>query len=264
MIDFRRFKMMLKFPELHYSSMPRITGDYQYEALKRGHPVQRAWHRAKLDLIREVAPPPADGIVLDAGCGSGIVADFLAASGAQVVAVDLNMDAVTFGRRRFHRPGLEFVCSSLLDFKGGPFHQIYCIECIEHLPRGDVVKLLVHLCRLAIPGGKLLLTTPNYRSAWPLVERFLDFARLAPRLRGEQHLSPMTPQSLKWCLESGGWRVLEMGTFNGIAPFLALFSWSLAGAAGRRELRHRASPYRNLLYALCEADQDQAWQIRGQ
>jgi SAM-dependent methyltransferase len=253
-MDLGSFNIFLKSPESQPSSGPLIPGDYQYSALKRGHPVQRAWHKAKLDLISEVAPPSVNELVLDAGCGSGVVADFLATSGARVVAVDLNEDAVSFGRRRFQRSGLEFVCSSLLDFKGGPFHQIYCLECIEHFPRSKVIQLLVQLGRLTVPGGRLLLTTPNYRSTWPLIERFLDFAKLTPKLRGEQHLSPMTPLTFKQCLESGGWKLLEMGSFNGIAPFVAFLSITLAGFAGKWELRHRRSRHRNLLYALCEAD----------
>jgi hypothetical protein len=117
-----------------------------------------------------------------------------------------------------------------------------------------VIQLLVQLGRLTVPGGRLLLTTPNYRSTWPLIERFLDFAKLTPKLRGEQHLSPMTPLTFKQCLESGGWKLLEMGSFNGIAPFVAFLSITLAGFAGKWELRHRRSRHRNLLYALCEAD----------
>jgi len=56
----------------------QIAGDYQARALKSDRLAQRFWHQAKFRLIERVAMPgPADR-VLDAGCGSGTISDFLA------------------------------------------------------------------------------------------------------------------------------------------------------------------------------------------
>lgn len=228
-----------------------IPGDYQYRALHHGHSVQRAWHMAKLDLIRRVAPPRRGGLVLDAGCGSGVIANFLAGRGAQVVGMDVNHQAVEFARQTFSRDNLEFVEVSIFDFQRGGFDMIYCLECIEHFPRGEVVRLLRHMRKIALPRGRLLLTTPNYRSAWPLIERFLDLFRLTPKLHGEQHISPLNPVLLRRDLGAAGWRLLEMGSFNGVAPFLAATSASVASFVGKWELRHRTMLHRNLIYALC-------------
>lgn len=235
-------------------SVSAIPGDYQFRAIAYGHPVQRAWHEAKLRLIQDLALPGAGESVLDAGCGSGVAADFLARTGARVVAVDMNEEAVDFGTRHFGRPGLDFVCTSLKTFQGGPFHRIYLMECIEHLAKKDVRHILQRLVRLTVPDGQLLLTTPNYRSAWPWIERFLDIARWTPRMRNGQHLTPMTPVFLGKQLRAAGWNVLEMGSFNGIAPFLGVFSLSLARLAALRERKRRGVLYRNLLYALCKPD----------
>ena len=230
-----------------------IPGDYQYRALYQGHPIQQAWHQAKLELIKTVAFPSGESIVLDAGCGSGVVANFLARTCAKAVGVDLNRRAVEFARRTFSQENVEFVESSLLDFHRDGFDLIYSFECIEHFHREEVVRLLRHLRRLILPRGRLLVTTPNYRGAWPLIELVLDLFRLTPKLHSCQHLSPITPARLKRSLISGGWSILEMGSFNGIAPFLAPFSSSLTSLMQKWELRHRTRLHRNLLYALCEA-----------
>ena len=230
-----------------------IAGDYQYRALHRGHPVQRAWHAAKLELIGRVAPPPVGGLVLDAGCGSGVIANYLASLGATVVGIDLNREAVDFARRTFSRNTLEFVHGSIFEYQRDGFEMIYLLECLEHFPRGEVYRLLRHLRKMTGAGGRMLATTPNYRSAWPLIEAILDLFELTPRLRASQHLSPMTPARLRLQLDTAGWRVLEMGSFNGIAPFLAPLSRSLTSWFRERELRRRTRLHRNLLYALCEA-----------
>ena len=50
-----------------------IAGGYQLDALLRGWAPQRAWHRARLDLVAHVLPPAIGSLVLDAAAGSGIV-----------------------------------------------------------------------------------------------------------------------------------------------------------------------------------------------
>ena len=44
------------------------------------------------------------------------------------------------------------------------------IEVIEHLPPADARRLLAEARRLLSPQGRLVVTTPNYRSLWPLIE----------------------------------------------------------------------------------------------
>ena len=173
--------------------MTDIPGDYQYRALYHGNPVQRLWHKAKLELIREVALPEPGERVLDAACGSGVISDFLASNGANVTGVDLNPDAINFAKRQFERPGIRFECASLFEFTGGPFDRIYCLEAIEHFPETEISGLLTRFSRLATPGARLFVTTPNYASLWPLIEWILDTFKLTPRLKDEQHLSKMTP-----------------------------------------------------------------------
>lgn len=233
----------------HLSDIP---GDYQYRALYHGNPVQRLWHKAKLELIGEVALPEPGERILDAACGSGVISDFLASSGAAVTGVDLNAEAIRFAKRQFERPGLRFECMSLFEFAGGPFDRIYCLEAIEHFPEIEVAGLLIRFSRLAAPGARLFLTTPNYASLWPLIEWALDFFELVPRLKGEQHLSKMTPFLLKKIMEKGGWDVIEIGSLNGIAPFAAILPGPISPLLLRWEMRNRRKTRRNLLYAVGE------------
>ncbi len=74
--------------------MAKIPGNYQYNALYHGNPVQRSWHRAKINLIERVAPPIPGSRVLDATCGSGVISYFLHKMGATVLGVDINQDAI--------------------------------------------------------------------------------------------------------------------------------------------------------------------------
>lgn len=238
---------------------PTIRGDYQQRALLHGHPVQRRWHAAKLELIQALLGPSPEGRILDAGCGSGVMSAALAAGSARVVGVDANPEAIAFAARTFARVNLRFVEASLFDFVETGFTTIVCLECIEHFPQREARALLHHLRRRTAAGGRLLLTTPNYRSAWPAIEAALDLMHLTPRLKGEQHLSRFDPNRLARVLEEAGWDLLELGSFNGLAPFLAPFSTAWAErmeAAILANPRKRGRTRRNLLYAWCRTGSD--------
>jgi 2-polyprenyl-3-methyl-5-hydroxy-6-metoxy-1,4-benzoquinol methylase len=241
---------------LNQTTARSISGDYQHRALLEGHPVQRQWHLAKLSLVESVLKPLPGGPILDAGCGSGVVSAALAERGATVVGVDSNHESIRFAGRTFARDNLAFVESSIFEFHETGFEAIICFEFIEHFTESAARSLLEHLRRRVQSGGRLLLTTPNYRSAWPLIESTLDLFQLTPRLKDDQHLCRFEPNKLARFLTAAGWTVLEMGSFNGLAPFLAPFSETSAERMQTRIMldpKKRRSLRRNLLYAYCQA-----------
>ena len=226
-----------------------IPGDYQARALQSPRAAQRFWHAAKLRIIDRKAPPKAGARIADAGCGSGVIAAHLAASGAEVIGFDSNPAAVEYATRAYSSPHLRFVLGPFeLMIVEGPFDQFYCLEVVEHLYEEQAIGVLRLFARAAKPGAQLFVTTPNARSAWPLIEWTLDRLQLVPTLAGEQHLTAFTRASLARALNAAGWQVEEMGTFNGLAPFLAPMSEGVARAAEAFEFQTaRFMPY-NLLY----------------
>ncbi|MDR3634523.1 MAG: class I SAM-dependent methyltransferase [Isosphaeraceae bacterium] len=208
-----------------------IRGDYQYRALTEGPRVQRFWHDTKRWLVqRYLAPGPGDR-VLDVGCGSGVVAAALAdAPVLECVGVDGNPDAIAFASAHFRRPNLRFVRGLVdeLDFTAGSFDACCCLELIEHIQLEQGRELLATIGRFLRPGGRLLITTPNYRSGWPLLEWALDRSGRVPHLMDDQHVTFYTHARLRALWQSGGWSPLRQHTCCTVAPWAALSSWSLA------------------------------------
>ena len=228
-----------------------IEGAYQHRALTEGFVVQRFWHRLKTVTIERVAPPEPGMALLDLGCGSGVVADWLAARARSVDAVDANPRAVEYARSAFPRANLAFhqATADALPFPAGRFDRIYVLEFIEHLYAGQLEELFRGLASLLAPGGTIFLTTPNYRSPWPLLERGMDLFGLAPHMEGEQHVSHPNPRFLRDLAARSGFAVLRQGRFAGAAPFTSVFSWRLAEALDEAE--HRIGcPLGSLLYSL--------------
>ena len=225
-----------------------LPGDYEHRALTEGHPIQRRWHEMQLELLDWFFIPSAGERVLDVGCGSGVFANRLAELGAQVTAVDSNAESVEYGARTFARDNLEFRRGLLdeLNLPENSFDSAVCLEVIEHVWPAQTDALLADLRRVLRPGGRLLLTTPNYRGLWPLVEWASDrFGDNAPMREG-RHVTFYHRARLRGQLESAGLAVEKMRTYCTFAPFAAGVSRRLSERLERLE-RTMDFPFGNLL-----------------
>jgi 2-polyprenyl-3-methyl-5-hydroxy-6-metoxy-1,4-benzoquinol methylase len=228
-----------------------IDGAYQHRARTSGFVVQRFWHFQKERVIRKFAPARAGERVIDIGCGSGVVSDLLASLGARTTGVDGNPEAIDYARRTFHRPGLDFRLGLVgqLEFEPESANKIYWLELLEHIHADQGRELLKTSFRLCRPGGRLIVTMPNYRGLWPLVEWTLDFLRVAAPLAVHQHVTRLSRESLRSLLVTTGWRLETLTTFSTFAPFLSVIRWSLAERFA--ELEDRLSfPFENILLAV--------------
>jgi 2-polyprenyl-3-methyl-5-hydroxy-6-metoxy-1,4-benzoquinol methylase len=214
-----------------------IPGDYQYRALHGGNAVQRFWHHSKQVTISRYLPPQAGDFVLDVGCGSGVIADFLAQRAATVIGVDGNDAAIAFARRTFARSNLRFE-RGLVDHDFAlprPADKIYCLEVIEHIYPEQALDMLRVFHRHLAAGGRVYLTTPNSHSAWPAIEWLLDFFKLTPHMSGEQHVASYSRRSLAALCREAGFTVERTFTTSLFAPWLAPLSWKLAEAVNALE-----------------------------
>ncbi len=226
-----------------------IPGDYQARAIESPRAAQRFWHAAKLRLIDRVAPPRPENRIADVGCGSGVISAHLARVAREVVGFDANDAAVAFATRAYGSNRLRFVRGPFEQMVGaGPFDQIYCLEVLEHLYEEQAIETLRLFARAGRRGTELFVTTPNVRSAWPLIEWTLDRLHLVPTLDEAQHLTLFNRVTLARAFRAAGWHVDEMGAFNGLAPFLAPISEPAALAFERLEFAGRRSLAWNLLY----------------
>ena len=226
-----------------------IPGDYQHRALTKGPAVQRFWHSAKLGLLDWTLDLKAGERVLDVGSGSGVFADRMAKLGATVTGVDANSDAIRYARETFSEDGLEFIEGYLdeLDLEPSSFDAATCLEAIEHVHPPQVTKLLTDFHALLKPGGRLLITTPNYRGTWPVVEWLTDRLGSAAHMDQDQHITHFHRAMLRRFLEKAGFEVELLTTYSTFAPFSAALSWKLASWLDRVE---RGLPFGNLLVAV--------------
>lgn len=228
-----------------------VAGDYQYRALHSGHPMQRFWHRGKLMMIDQLIRPhlQAGSRLLEVGCGAGNLLLQAVVKDSYPVALDLSMQALTFVRSRLEEANSSresptgFACTQAvgecLPFVDRSFDCILLSEVIEHLEAPQIsIREAVRVLRL---GGRLLITTPNYRSFWPAMEWAVDRLNMAPKMAGEQHISRFHPSSLQKMLTELGLTIEYAGSIYSLSPFLSILSSEAAQRQLKRELDHRSS-----------------------
>jgi len=99
--------------------------------------------------------------VLDVGCSTGFIANYLATCFGKVIGIDIDEAAVDFAKRQFDKDNLEFVKinSQKIKFSDNEFDAVICAHIYEHVP--DAVKLLDEIFRVLKPGGVCYFAAGN-------------------------------------------------------------------------------------------------------
>lgn len=107
--------------------------------------------------------------ILDVGCGGGILAESMAARGAEVTGIDLAEDALSAAREhaQTHAVKVDYSLTSAETLAAratesgaaGQFDVVSCMEMLEHVPDpATVIAACATLCR---PGGQVFFSTIN-------------------------------------------------------------------------------------------------------
>jgi SAM-dependent methyltransferase len=141
---------------------------------------------AHLSIYSFAAQFCQNGVVLDAGSGSGYGSNYLASKGCRFVyGIDKNKRAVAFSQRYFLKSNLRFQVMDLREISGFPadqFDLIFSSNTLEHV--ADVIPFLQEVWRLLKPSGYLLVAVP------PITNNELRTANLA----NPYHLNIWTPR----------------------------------------------------------------------
>ena len=181
-----------------------------FAAFEQSMKSERLWtatgyvkHVLRLDQLTRDLRKGAPVRVLDFGCGYG---QFLA------MCDQFGFDGVGVDRSSAKRHHGAFPILSELDEVSGAFHAVTMFEVLEHLeePR----PLLERLAGLLVPGGVLVLETPNCEGVQGIQSRD-DYRKIHPL----EHINGFTPTSLQ--------RFAEKLGFNRIATPAAHVTTSL-------------------------------------
>lgn len=177
----------------------RAFCDYDERAYNSRIPIQRYWQRTRHARIIDLLP--VQGACLDLGCGT----DRLILGFPQVVGLEIAPNILRYLSQEERR--LVQATAERLPFRSATFDQVYCNEVAEHLAADS--PLFAELARVLKPGGKALITTPDYGHAWwPMLESVYE-AMLGHNREGHGHPSRYTEATLRAALEAQGLRLVR-------------------------------------------------------
>jgi 2-polyprenyl-3-methyl-5-hydroxy-6-metoxy-1,4-benzoquinol methylase len=209
-----------------------IPGGYYDAVYRRRRGIQSKWHRLK--FRRVVEEMEGHQRHLDVGCGPGTLIGLLDDRFIST-GIDISTTEIDYARRVYESESKRFfaVSARALPDDCRDYDVATVVEVVEHLAPAELDDVLRATIERLSPGGKLVVTTPNYRSAWPLVEMLVD--RFGQLNYAPLHINRFTSRRLRQLLQDLGLQDVRVHPFLALAPFTAPLGWRLADMLARLE-----------------------------
>jgi ubiquinone/menaquinone biosynthesis C-methylase UbiE len=161
-------------PQPHIQSSPQIFEPEYYQRLydiEENHWWAKGIREAMVSLLRQPIADKQGLRVLDAGCGTGYLLNFLQQHyplDGEPVGIDLSPHALQFCELRGSKE-LKLASVTEIPFENESFDLIICIDTIQHLsPAGADRLAIAEFTRLLKPNGLLYLRTNSALGHPPL------------------------------------------------------------------------------------------------
>jgi SAM-dependent methyltransferase len=161
--------------------------------------------------LRTVAHLPASGRrLLEVGSAKGYMLGLLHTLGWRVTGVEIADSAAEYSRRVF---GMEVFTGTLEEFRrqtSQEFDVVLAQDVLEHVP--DPAEFLGALYRSVVPGGRLIVDTPNVggRSVKAVGERWRGFNPF--------HIYLFDRDTLTRTVSNAGFTIELIGSYSDVAP----------------------------------------------
>ena len=203
-------------------------GDIWWDENEPLNAIRTALNPARLEYFSRAfaatGTDPKDKVVVDVGCGGGLLAEEMARLGAQVIGIDPSAASLETARAHAAAGGLS------IDYRVGAGEHlplddasadiVYCVDVLEHVD--DLDAVIGETARVLKAGGVYLFDTINRTRLSRLVmiklsQQWSATAWMPPELHDWEQF--VTPGELRSTLDHHGLVTQEMvGMSPGVAP----------------------------------------------
>jgi 2-polyprenyl-3-methyl-5-hydroxy-6-metoxy-1,4-benzoquinol methylase len=180
--------MANKNPTFDYSA---IRPGYYDEIALRKKGIRSFWHQLKFARVI-AALGKSNNSILDIGCFGGTFLGMIPETTfSKQVGIDILEEQVEYANKKYGTHFRKFFLTEDIKSNGfsvdGYFDVITLIEVVEHLTKPQIADIITFAHNKLKPNGRLVITTPNYTSAWPLIEFILN--KVSDVKYEEQHIT---------------------------------------------------------------------------
>jgi ubiquinone/menaquinone biosynthesis C-methylase UbiE len=204
-----------------------IGPGYYHESMLHGKRGPRFWHKKRFEQLMARFPQGTYS-VLDIACGPASLFYVLRKKNKKcsLTGIDIAPEQIAYAKKIVK--DATFLVSDIgkLPFPDNSFDYVTSTELIEHLTKKSEKKMLSEVRRVLKPGGRFIITTPNYHSIWPAFEWMWN--RISPVSYEDQHINKKNIDSLEATLKKAGFSVTYTSTYFIISQVFAIVSFSLA------------------------------------
>ena len=166
----------------------KLKRDYQYNfsittisELMYDIPSRERKAKTMVAVLEDFIKKPLNSCrLLNVGGSAGIIDNYLADHFLSVIGVDIDEPAITYARKNFAKPNLEFQVGDALDlpFQDNTFDVVICSQVYEHVP--DAHKMMNEIFRVLAPSGVCYFAASN-RLMWNEPHYNLPLLSVLPR-----------------------------------------------------------------------------------
>lgn len=176
-----------------------------YRAFEDRHRGSRTLIKERLTVYLPFVTPLLEhypnGQCLDLGCGRGEWLELLTESGFTAMGVDLDAGMLSACHELNLRVEHKDALAALRDIPDGSLCVVTAFHVVEHIPFSDMCTLISEAIRTLVPGGILILETPNPENVLVAGCNFY----LDPT-----HERPIPPELLRFAVEHAGYEKVKI------------------------------------------------------
>lgn len=156
-----------------------------------------------------------DQSVLELGCGTGYFTRELAATGAQVTAIDISVELLEVAQQKCPSGNVQFEVGNAyaMTFRDATFDSVVGSSVLHHL---EIEAALKEIHRVLKPGGSIYFTEPNMMN--PQVAGQKNVPAIKRRLGDSPDETAFFRWRLGRRLNSAGFRAVRIEPFDFLHP----------------------------------------------
>jgi SAM-dependent methyltransferase len=158
------FRKLTRYEEV----LPTLRDYYEHDARRRDQNPRSYWKLQEREVFLEYLLKEQRHDLLEIGAGPGWDSLFFQEAGINTYATDLSFEMASLCSDK----GLESCVMEFMHpaFTAATFDAMFALNCLLHVPRSDIERVLVALRRVIKPGGLLFIGAYGGKSQQGLID----------------------------------------------------------------------------------------------